>query len=121
MNENIEKLEQLLSNPEEAERVFVSDVEQTLANLAAHGIEMTAEDLAELSYGILDSVTSAEDGELSEEALENVAGGYRMRVGFFRGYADGLKDSEDYTCKKTKGGPLYRLGYRCGQIIGGAC
>ena len=116
MDEKMMKLEQLLNDPAEVEQVFVSDSKQTLANLAARGIEMTQEELEELAYGILDGSLPSENGELTEDALENVAGG-KLKIGFFHGYVSGLidvlKSGPNGTCKSTDGGLFYRLGYNC--------
>ena len=72
-----EKLTELLKNDEVAKEIFVEDVDQTLANLAAHGVEMNQEELGELCVGMLDGMGIAED-ELSEEKLEDVAGGFSL-------------------------------------------
>ena len=119
MEDIFAKLEALLSNPEEMESVFVEDVQQTLDNLAARGIEMTREELAELAVGVTEgSLGASTDGELSVEALENVAGGAKLKIGFFNGYRDGMQDSLDGKCgKATKGGVLYKLGYNTAKKI----
>ena len=70
-----EKLMELLENEAVRAEIFTEDADQTLANLAAHGVEMNKEELAELCVGMLDGIGSASD-ELSEEAMENVAGGF---------------------------------------------
>ena len=122
--ENYEKLEALLNDDAEREAVFVESVDETLANLAARGIQITKEEFAELVAGVLDGGEKAiADGELSEGDLENVAGGKRNRsfkLTFFQGYRDALEDSLDGGCKTpTKGTALYKLGYRSGAMICG--
>ena len=80
MTEEMEmKLGALLENAEELKAVFVDDAEQTLANLAARGIEITREEMEDLREGIKEGLGSElEGGELSEKDLENVAGGYAL-------------------------------------------
>ena len=69
-----EKLMALMQDEEARKEVFVEDVDQTLANLAARDIELTKDELGELCSGMLAGMDSTE-GELSEKTLENVAGG----------------------------------------------
>ncbi len=71
-----EKLMELLKDDAVRTEIFAEDADQTLANLAAHGVEMTSEELSELGAGILGGMDkNGAKGELSEDALENVAGG----------------------------------------------
>ena len=119
MEKNFAALEEILSNPQAREAVFVSDPKQTLANLADRGIEMTQEELLELFSGLCDgSEALPAEGELSEDALESVAGG-KLKLGFFHGYRDALQDALDGKCSKPKGGPLYKWGYNTGRNIAG--
>ncbi len=76
MNEKYTKLEALLADEEKMEKVFVEDVAQTLKNLAAEGIDMSEDELAQLANGVMAGLEApAANDELNEEALENVAGG----------------------------------------------
>ncbi len=128
------KLEELLADQEEMGRVFVADPEQTRANLASRGIEMSSEEFAELCAGILDGMGISTDGELDEKDLENVAGGFGGIAlvacctaavlicggySFFKGYSNGLKDANNGVCRKAGGGIIYSAGHRTGQRIGG--
>ena len=70
-----ERIQALFQDRDAAKDIFVEDVDQTLANLAAHGIEMNVEELSELTSGILAGLGVEEGEELSENALEDVAGG----------------------------------------------
>lgn len=69
-----EKIQALFEDENAAKEVFVEDADQTLANLAARGIEMNKEELEEMCSGIMAGMKSTAD-ELSEDALEGVAGG----------------------------------------------
>ncbi len=69
-----EKIQALFEDKEAIKEIFVEDVDQTLANLAAHGIEMSEEELGELTAGLVEGMGISDD-ELSEDALEDVAGG----------------------------------------------
>lgn len=103
-----EKVKELLQNEENAREIFVEDADQTLANLAAHGVEMNKEELGELASGILCGMGKEE--ELSEGELENVAGGFAAKklldaalkdvvkaVGV--GYIKGRKDKKSKSLK----------------------
>lgn len=71
-----EKVLTLLQDEETLKEIFVEDEEQTLANFAAHGVEMNSEELNELCSGVLAGMRAEEkEDELSEDSLENVAGG----------------------------------------------
>ena len=76
------------------------DVKELIEVLAARGISATETELTGVD----------EKGELTEGALENVAGG----IGFFNGYVDGMNGK----AKRYKN-PVYGLGYKCGSLIGG--
>jgi len=69
-----ELLEQLLNNPEQAKKVFVDSLEETQKNLAGLGIELSLNEIKALAIGVADSDAG---NELSENELENVAGGAR--------------------------------------------
>ena len=122
MEEKIKKLEELFKNSELAEKVFSGDAEQALANLAAQGIEMTRDELKELAAGIVNAMNKAEEGELSEEDLADVAGGRKAKKktrGFFNGLFDAADDKIWGTCKgANESGPLYALGYTIGFGLG---
>ena len=124
MDEKVKKLEELFKDPELVEKVFTGDPDQVLANLAAQGIEMTAEELKEFSTGLVSRVRELEEGELSEEDLVNVAGGKKAKkkakinLGFFNGFNDAGEDYVHGTCKgANKSGFFYALGYTCGYVV----
>ncbi len=118
-NEMQKKLEALFEDPDTVREVFVEDAEQTLANLAARGIDMSREELAVFAEGVVKGLGLDEEGELSEDALENVAGGKtKFGFGFFKGFSDGLGDANKGEKNKPVGGLLYKIGYGCGQAIG---
>ena len=72
-------LEALLQNPEELNRVIVDDTDQTIANLAELGIEMSSEEVEDLRAFIAEGLDNkAANEELSESDLENVSGGYYL-------------------------------------------
>ncbi len=121
-NEMEKKLEVLLQNPNEINAVFVGDPDQILANFAERGIEMTKEELGELSAGIREGMELPE-GELSESNLENVAGGLFVDRGLFLGMLDGVNNTDkhiDYVEKShtslVKG--LRAIGYSAGHRAG---
>lgn len=123
MEEKLAQLEKLLNNQDAVANIFVEDVDSTLANLSERGIVLTKDELAELAVGIREGVMNfASDGELSEENLESVAGGW-PKIGFFNGYIHGgidiVKDGPSGSCRTTNGGFLYRLGYKCAMKIAG--
>ena len=132
--ETEKKLENLLQDQNEISAVFVRDPEQTRANLAERGIELTPKELGELCAGILEGMgTPLENGELSESNLENVAGGFggvaivacctaAVLLGgysFLKGWANGWADASSGSCRSASGGAIYSSGYQAGQRIGG--
>ncbi len=121
MDERVKKLEELFKDPELVEKIFTGDPDQMLANLAAQGIEMTGDELKDLSAGILSRVRELEEGELSEEDLVNVAGGKKTKKinrGFLKGMEDAAEDHFSGTCKGAKkSGFFYALGYTTGYLI----
>lgn len=70
-----ENVLELLQNEEIVKEIFVEDADQTLTNLAKHGVKMSKEELCELTTGILAGIGN--EDELTESALEDVAGGVR--------------------------------------------
>ena len=120
MDERISKLENLCKDPDLMAEVFVNDVDETLANLAKNGIEMTKEEYAEFATGVVKGDKSHEEGELDEEALSYVAGGAKkskkkVNLGFFNGLFDAADDKIFGTAKgANKSGPLYAIGYSIG-------
>ncbi len=122
MDERISKLENLCKDPDLMAEVFVNDVDETLANLAKHGIEMTKEEYAEFATGVVKGDKKHEEDELDEDALSNVAGGAKkskkkkkVNLGFFNGLFDAADDSIFGTCKGANpSGPMYALGYTIG-------
>lgn len=122
------KLEALFKNPDEVNAVFVKDEEKTLVNLAERGIELNKDELGELCYGIMEGMgVQAEDRELTESELDNVAGGWvAVAIGtaailytgyrFLSGWADGLNSGGKASSKK---GPVYNYGYNVGKTTAG--
>lgn len=119
-NEMEKKLEALLQNEDEISAIYDGEPEQILANFAARGIEMSMEELGELSVGLLDGMQPSREGELSENELEDVAGGVNIvtamvRIGVACGqFTVGLKDGiqENRPCKKAT---PYKVGYKIGR------
>lgn len=78
-----QELAVLLSDPAKANEIISKSVEQTQANLKANGLDFSIEELVELAEKATIQQTK---GELSEEDLDEVAGGlvsYRMSsIGF---------------------------------------
>ena len=75
----IEKLfEEVNENQELAKRLFESESAKEVKELAAEvGIELTVEEVKEAGKLIVDKLEGANgDGELSEDDLDNVAGGF---------------------------------------------
>ena len=132
-----EKLQALFQDEDAVKEVFVEDVDQTLANLAARGIEMNEQELGELTSGILSGMGIAESDELSEEELENVAGGGLGKTiikkclsdvakavsgGFSKGRADKKSNSISgfgyVESANTAVGKGYRaIGYALGRLL----
>ena len=112
-NENITKLLELdqTGDPELEKAIEnAQSIDEMIELFASKGIEVTKEDLV------------LKTDELSEEDLEMVSGGgkgFWPNIGFFNGYASGLSDTKDNNKYENKGGLLFRLGYKCGRIIGG--
>lgn len=62
-----------IMSPEMMEKLEnAANVEEVLSILRDNGIEMTADDLKKAVSG---SVAAGEDGELSEDSLDNISGG----------------------------------------------
>ncbi len=120
MDERLNKLEALCKDPDLMAEVFVNDVDETLANLAEHGIEMTKEEYAEFATGVVRGDKESAEGELDEESLSFVAGGAKktkkkINLGFFNGLFDAADDAVMGTHKgANKSGPLYAAGYTIG-------
>lgn len=74
MNENIiKKLEELENNLEFAEKTTAAgSADEMLAILAEFGIQLTEADLKDLLIG---NAAFSEDGELSEDTLDNINSG----------------------------------------------
>ena len=74
---NYEKLEALLQNEKVQEELSaLTTVEEIQAVFAKHGVEMTRQEVEDLCVQVALSKDGAADGELSEDALENVSGGF---------------------------------------------
>lgn len=74
MNENIiEKLKELENNPEFIEKTAAAgSADEMLAVLGEFGIQLAEADLKDLLAG---NAIVSENGELSEDALDNISGG----------------------------------------------
>lgn len=100
-----EKIRELLANEELAKEIFVGDADQVLANLAAHGVELSKEELGELCEGFIEGVGAGAGDELDEEALEDVAGGFgigdinRSVQKVIKAYKKGKSDKKNKTTK----------------------
>ena len=130
---NFEKLQALAQNEDAFKAVFTEDANETLANLAAHGIEMSKAELEELSVGLLEGMGLTEpNGELSETELEDVAGGGMVsnvckslsKVG--KAFSLGRQDTKNRSCSgisyvesaKTIEGKGWRgIGYTLGYVL----
>jgi len=78
-----EKLKAISENEALAKEIFTGTEAEIREKLAANGIELSDEDFADLMKGL----SAPKDGELNEEALNNVAGGCGICYGI--GYAIG--------------------------------
>ncbi len=128
-----EKLAELLKDEEAFKALFVDDPDQTLANLAAQGIELSKEELGELASGMLEGIGLPEE-ELSEDALENVAGGgislgniNKSVHGIVTAFKKGKSDKKNKSVKgmsyieetKSFEGKGWRaIGYTVGWLLG---
>lgn len=63
---------ELISDEEKAKEILSESIEETRENLKKHGLDFTVEELKEMSQG---AAVSANDDELSADALDDVAGG----------------------------------------------
>ena len=77
MNENLKKLTEFLSAQDAETRKKASKMEETelIAFASEHGITVTAEDFAEAKKQAEENKKASEDGELSDDELDAVAGG----------------------------------------------
>ena len=83
----VEKLNEIFSNPEIMNRVGVmEDPAQVLEVLKENGLELTIEELQEALLTIGETVAPLiPEGELSEDDLDNVAGGGALTVSIVLG------------------------------------
>ncbi len=83
MNKSIEELfEKMKEDKTFAESILSQTEKEKVIELAkSEGIEMTLEDIDEANAIILKGIQTKQEGELSEEELENVAGGFLIEVG----------------------------------------
>lgn len=116
MDSRLNKLEELCKDPVLVEQIFVEDTDQTLANLAAQGIQMTKDEFKEFATGVARGVDHLDSDDLDEEALSAVAGGAKKKNrGFLNGLFDAADDSIFGTAKGAKpSGVLYAVGYTIG-------
>lgn len=63
---------ELISDEEKAKEILSESIEETRENLKKHGLDFTVEELKEMSQGVN---ISANNDELSADALDDVAGG----------------------------------------------
>ena len=76
MEERFIKLQELLSNEETARSLLPLSAEEATNVLASeYGIDFTVEELNDIMLGIRDSIKERENGELSADDLDQVAGG----------------------------------------------
>ena len=81
MNELDKKLCELFQNEEfKAECENIQSVEELQKLFAAHGVDMTIEQVTELCVAVGRRVAQEENGELDEEALDEVTGGIAWAV-----------------------------------------
>jgi len=115
MDKKYEDLKALLMDKNEREIVFSGSAEQALTKLEERGIKLSREELQALADGFMDGARGTEeDGEMTEAALENVAGG-RFGIGFFWGIGQGSLDRSRGTYDEPRGGWLYKQGYALGS------
>ena len=70
-------IQTLSQEPEKAQRLYAMEPEQAAAELCAMGCDVTAEDLKDFGKA-LEQYQKTSGGELSEEQMEDVAGGGSM-------------------------------------------
>ncbi len=75
MEEKFLKLEQLLEDVDKIEEIFCGTAEEILEKLAAHGVELTMDELNDIKDGFNDEMKASD--ELTEVSLDDVAGGCR--------------------------------------------
>ncbi len=87
--------------------------EDVLNILSAKGIEITEKDIADMI---------SDDDELSEDDLEDVAGGGKSKTkyfGFFRGMSDSSKVSKGEMSVGDRNTGNTSFLYQCGWVLGG--
>lgn len=78
MEERFVKLKELLTDEEQAKRLLNLSAEEAAKVLEEeYGIHFTVDELNDIMLGIQDSVKERENGELSANDLDQVAGGGR--------------------------------------------
>ncbi len=82
MNKSIEELfKKMKEDKSFAEGILTQTEKEKVIELAkAEGIDLTLEDIDEANAIILKGVQAKQEGELSEEELENVAGGFLLEA-----------------------------------------
>lgn len=122
MNEKYEKLIALMNDDNLAKDIFSDDVDKTLENLSANGIELSKEEFTGFVDGMLSEGKAVpNDEELSKNDLEDVAGGGSIL--YIYGYEKGLSYAAEGKCIKAKWWwpRSYKNGFRDGQTAGGCC
>ena len=118
MEEKLAKLEELFKDGAAAANVFTQDADEILENLKAQGIELTEQEFSDFIHGFLSVGDLPEvNEELTEEMLENVAGG--KKFGFLHGIYDSMKACSKNSCAPKNGTKLYNKGVTIGNWIYG--
>ena len=114
--ETMEKVKGLLESKDQSMIEAIDKIEkpeELVEYLRSQNIDISLDDIVVKETG---------DGEISDDDLEAVNGGLKIRIpftkitigfGFFGGYGDALKDEEEPTIKLA----FYNLGYKSGRRI----
>ena len=122
MNENLKKLAEFISAQDEEtiKKVTKMEAEELIAYAAENGITVTAEELEEAEKEVKERAAKKEEGELSDDELDAVAGGAvcACAVG---GGGKGGKHDETCGCFVAGWGEEhnYHGWYRCWCVVGG--
>lgn len=95
-----EKINELLSNKEFVEKLMSLETETEVQNLLSeNGVDLTVEQIAMIKKGVASQLT--ESDELSDDALETVAGGADIG-GIIESVANAIGTLGDYVHKWTR-------------------